>query len=241
MFTLNGYAPAAGVTKENTVRVEASSLAPAGKFLVADEDTIDNAGDYYLDGPPDNGSLADWNATDVNDGALPGPSQESGPNPARRTPLDFFSDPENIGDTITIQSGHNTDVAFLEIDDPPRTTSGDAFCGPAVCGRSQGPTSDGIRNFLGDPSAPWPHNVGPGLGTGSDPEKCLDKVAGNALDTTAEIEALVGQQICVLVKDDDAQLRRFAEPRPAQSPGQLSRRGRLRGDRRPRPRRSELP
>jgi hypothetical protein len=56
---------------------------------------------------------------------------------------------------------------------------------------------------VGNPSKPAPHNVGPGLGTGRDPESRLDKVP-NVIPLRAEgLWGLRGQTVCALVWDSD--------------------------------------
>ena len=59
-----------------------------------------------------------------------------------------------------------------------------------------------MRNFVGNPGAPFPHNVGPGLGTpdaDGDREALLDKIPDvNPLRATG-LKLLEGQQVCAVV------------------------------------------
>jgi hypothetical protein len=66
-----------------------------------------------------------------------------------------------------------------------------------------GPTPDGLRNYVGNPSQPYPHNVGPGLGRGSNPEARLDKVPRVTPLRASALKLLVGRQVCAVVYDSD--------------------------------------
>ena len=76
---------------------------------------------------------------------------DGAPAHGKRTPLPFFTD--NIGATVTLFTGAVGSEAWHT----PKTI-------PASWAAA-GPTLDGLRNYIGNPSLPAPHNVGPGLGT----------------------------------------------------------------------------
>jgi len=69
-----------------------------------------------------------------------------------------------------------------------------------------GPTPDGLRNYVGNPGQPYPHNVGPGLGTGSDPEALLDKIPDVTPLRATGLEMLKGKTICAVVYDSDVSI-----------------------------------
>ena len=82
-----------------------------------------------------------------------------------RSQLPFFA--ANVGATITLHTGEVGDEGWFAPKSIP--ASWDAA----------GPTGDGLRNYLGNPSLAFPHGVGPGLGTpdlGGDREALLDKI-----------------------------------------------------------------
>jgi hypothetical protein len=81
---------------------------------------------------------------------------------ALRTELPYFASRD--GSTITLHTGTVGDEGWFA----PKTIP--------TSWNAAGPTPDGVRNFVGNPSLPYPHNVGRGLGRGSDPEKLLDKI-----------------------------------------------------------------
>lgn len=151
-------------------------------FLVIDEDSIDNGPRYW----PGNavtftqGTLLTFSASDVNDdiAAL-----------ARRNQLRFFAN--NVGSTIWLVTGQVGDEGWFA----PKTI-------PASWANT-GPTADGLRNFLGNPSLSYPHNVGPGLGTGGNPEQFLDNVP-NVTPLRAEgLWGLIDRTVCAVVYDSD--------------------------------------
>ena len=74
----------------------------------------------------------------------------------QRTQLRYFA--SHIGDTITLYSGQAGDEGWFALQMIPQSWV------------DAGPTNDGVRNFFGDPGIPAPFDVGPGLGSGSDPE-----------------------------------------------------------------------
>jgi hypothetical protein len=155
--------------------------APPGEFILIDEDGIDNGPRYWEDGGPYNAAkLKSFTTNEVNDDM---------PGLARRSQLRYFRD--NPGKTIWLWTGQVGDEGWFA----PRTIPS-SWAGA-------GPTTDGLRNFLGDPTASFPHNVGPGLGTGSDPESLLDKIP-NVIPLRAEgLYGLIGKTVCALVWDSD--------------------------------------
>jgi uncharacterized repeat protein (TIGR01451 family) len=69
-----------------------------------------------------------------------------------------------------------------------------------------GPTADGLRNYVGNPSQPYPHNVGPGLGRGGNPEALLDKVPLVTPLRATGLKQLIGRQVCAVVYDSDVSI-----------------------------------
>ena len=59
-----------------------------------------------------------------------------------------------------------------------------------------GPTDDGLRNYVGIP-------VGPGLGSGDDPEALLDKIPDVIPLRATALEGLEGGIFCAVVYDSD--------------------------------------
>ena len=108
-------------------------------FLVIDERSIDNGVDY-LDSA---GMTVKFTDADVDDGS---------PAHGKRTPLPFFEDPANIGTNITLFTGQVGGEAWHALKTIPASWA------------AAGPTADGLRNYVGNPSVASPHNVGPGLG-----------------------------------------------------------------------------
>jgi hypothetical protein len=109
-----------------------------------------------------------------------------------RTPLRYFA--QNAGQTISLRTGQSGDEAWFMLDAVPASWA------------SAGPTTDGIRNFVGDPSLPFPHGVGPGLGTRDakgDRESLLDKIPDVDPLRREGLEALVGRTVCAVVFDSD--------------------------------------
>ena len=68
---------------------------------------------------------------------------------------------------------------------------------------SAGPTTDGRRNFVGNTNVPPSYNVGPGLGTGSNPEVLLDKIPDVTPFRKTGLKNLIGQTVCAVVYDSD--------------------------------------
>ncbi len=97
-----------------------------------------------------------------------------------RTQLRFFA--ANVGNTITLHTGQVGDEAWFALKTIP-----DSW-------KNAGPTSDGLRNYI---------LAGPGLGSGSDPEKHLDKIANVTPLRATGLKLLEGQQVCAVVYDSD--------------------------------------
>ena len=135
----------------------------------------------------DNGNAPNlFTPTDVNDELA---------SLALRTPLAAF-DGENVGLTYTLHTGEVGDEGWFAPKTIPDTWS------------TAGPTLDGARNFVGNSREPYPHNVGPGLGTSDangDRESLLDKVPDvTPLRATAlGMLAAEGATFCAVVYDSD--------------------------------------
>jgi hypothetical protein len=108
---------------------------------------------------------------------------------ARRTELAYFN--THLNQVITLWTGQVGDEGWFAMKTVP----------PAW--NTAGPTPSGLRNFIGNPSQPYPHNVGPGLGTGSDPEKLLDKIRNVTPLRATGLEMLEGRRVCAVVFDSD--------------------------------------
>ena len=100
-----------------------------------------------------------------------------------RTQLPFFAN--NVDSTITLHTGEVGDEGWFVLKTVPDTWVG------------AGPTDNGLRNFLGNPSQPFPHNVGPGLGSGDDPEELLDKIPDITPLRATGLKGLEGQHAVV--------------------------------------------
>jgi hypothetical protein len=156
-------------------------LAPA-VFLVIDEDGIDNGDRYWLNSASSftASTIKRWSAVDVNDDR---------PGLAQRLQLRWFA--SKIGQTFWFWTGQVGDEGwFAPKVIPPSWTAA-------------GPTSDGLRNLLGNPANPFPHGVGPGLGTGSNPESLLDKIPYVTPLRAEGLYSLIGRTVCALVWDSD--------------------------------------
>ena len=153
----------------------------AALLLYIDEDGIDNDKRYWLDGGPYTSSaIRSFSTSNVNDDI---------PHLARRMPLRYFQ--ANPGKTIWLVTGQVGDEGWFA----PRTIPSSWV--------TAGPTGSGLRNFLGNPTLAFPHSVGPGLGTGSNPESRLDKIP-NVIPLRAEgLFGLIGRTVCALVWDSD--------------------------------------
>jgi len=106
-----------------------------------------------------------------------------------RTELRFFD--QNPGETITLNTGEVGDEGWFA----PKTI--------LQSWTDAGPTGDGLRNFVGNPSLPFTHNVGPGLGTGDDPESLLDKIPDVIPLRATGLALLEGERVCAVVYDSD--------------------------------------
>ena len=154
-----------------------------GEFLVIDEDSIDN-------GSPPNffDDLVGFGASgaDVNDDIA---------EISRRNQLRYFA--ANPGLVISLYTGEFMDEGWFSV--------------PTILQSwvDTGPTPSGSRNFLGNPSQPFTHNVGPGLGTpdtNGDRESLLDKIPDVTPIREAGLEALIDETICAVVYDSDVSI-----------------------------------
>ena len=109
-----------------------------------------------------------------------------------RTQLRFFE--ANVGATITLRTGQEGDFGWIALPTVPASWDG------------AGPTSDGHRNFFGDPGLPLPPNVGPGLGapdSNGDREALLDNIPNVLPLGETELQQRIGQRVCAVVYDSD--------------------------------------
>ena len=165
-----------------SVTVKVENCEKPAVFLVIDEDGIDN-GDRWWENNATSftpSTIKSWNAAQVNDDR---------PKLGQRTQLRYFGD--NIGKTLWLWTGQVGDEGWFAPKAIPSSWAG------------AGPTTDGLRNFLGNPSKPYSHNVGTGLGTGSDPEKLLDKIPYVAPLRAEGLHMLIGRTVCAVVYDSD--------------------------------------
>ena len=144
-------------------------------FMLIDERSIDN-GAEYLDS---NGVVQVFTDAEVNDGAAA---------LGKRNPLPFFTDPDNIGTNITLFTGQVGGEAWYSFKSIP-----DSWV-------AAGPTADGLRNYLGNPSLPFPHNVGPGLGN---PDNLLDPVPDVTPLRATGLALLEGRTVCAIVPESE--------------------------------------
>jgi hypothetical protein len=155
--------------------------APA-TFLVIDEDGIDNGPRYWSNSATSftSSTIQTWSANNVNDDR---------PHLAQRLQLRWFA--SNVGTTFWFWTGSVGDEGWFAPKSIPTSWI------------NAGPTGGGLRNFLGNPTQAFPHNVGPGLGTGSNPEQHLDKIP-HVIPLRAEgLWGLRGKTVCALVWDSD--------------------------------------
>lgn len=108
---------------------------------------------------------------------------------ARRTELRFFD--LNKGDIIKLHSGTVGDEGWFAVKNIP--SSWDAA----------GPSPYGLLNYMGDNRLPYPHQVGPGLGTGPNPEVLLDEIPLITPLRATGLDMLVGQVVSAVVYDGD--------------------------------------
>ncbi len=167
---------------------------PAGCFLIIDEDSIDN-------GNPPNffDDMVGFGASgaDVNDD-IPALSQ--------RRELRFFD--QNEGLMIKLHTGEVGDEGWFAPETIPQSWA------------DAGPTSDGIRNFVGNPGldgtgvhGPFahgstiPYNVGVELGTCDSTENncetLLDKIPDVTPLRATGLKLLIGKTCCAVVWDSD--------------------------------------
>ncbi|TAH39788.1 MAG: hypothetical protein EYC70_01360 [Planctomycetota bacterium] len=129
----------------------------------------------------DNGNPPNFfSASDVNDdiAAL-----------ALRSELRYFDAHE--GEIIKLHTGTVGDEGWFAVKEIPASWA------------AAGPTSNGLENYLGNNRIPYSHNVGPGLGTGPDPEVLLDKIPRVTPLRADGLAMLVGRRVCAVVYDSD--------------------------------------
>jgi hypothetical protein len=151
-------------------------------FLILDEDAIDSGDRYWMGNEMifDDSTIKSFTEFEINDDLS---------ELARRRQLRFFY--ENIGESIWLVSGQVGDEGWFAPNTIPDSWS------------NAGPTSDGLRNYLGNPDLPHPHNVGPGLGTGDDPEILLDEIP-DIIPLRAEgLYGLIDKSVCAVVYESD--------------------------------------
>ncbi len=102
-----------------------------------------------------------------------------------RTQLPFFE--SNVGSTITLHTGEVGDEGWFALKTIPDSWN------------AAGPTPDGLRNYVGNP-------VGPGLGSGGDPEALLDKIPNVTPLRAMGLKQLVGQRVCAVVYKSDVSI-----------------------------------
>jgi hypothetical protein len=101
-----------------------------------------------------------------------------------RAQLPYFA--ANVSETIELPTGQVGDEGWFAVNTIPNSWA------------DTGPTDDGLQNFLG-----VNNTVGPGLGTGRDPEAYLDKISDVKPLRHEELEMLVGNTVCAVVYDGD--------------------------------------
>ena len=142
-------------------------------FIVIDEDSIDNGV------PPNN-----FSAVQVN---------EQIAAVGLRAILPRFNNTNAgnfIGTELTLWTGETNDHGWFSV---PTILQSWADAGP---------TTDGLRNFVGMPGPQPPgHPPGPGLGTGPNPEALLDKIPDVTPWNAAMLYASVGSTFCAVVYD----------------------------------------
>ncbi len=108
---------------------------------------------------------------------------------ARRTELRFFD--RKPGEIIRLHSGTVGDEGWFAVKEIPGSWT------------AAGPTANGLQNYMGDNRLPYPHQVGPGLGTGPNPEVLLDNVPLITPLRATGLDMLVGQVVSAVVYDGD--------------------------------------
>ncbi len=101
----------------------------------------------------------------------------------QRQILHYFKD--NVGKTITLYTGEVGDEGWHALKTIPSSW------------KSEGPTTNGTRNFL---------LAGPGLGGGNDPEKYLDKIPDVTPLRATGLKMLIGQTVLAVVYDSDVSI-----------------------------------
>ena len=112
-----------------------------------------------------------------------------------RSQLPFFAAAAIVGGVkITLHTGEVGDEGWFALKTIP------ASWDEAV------PTGDGVHNFVGNPSLPFPHEVGPGLGAGDDPEALLDKIPDVTPLRATGLKLLEGKDVCAVVYKGDVSI-----------------------------------
>lgn len=101
----------------------------------------------------------------------------------QRQILQYFKD--NVGKTITLYTGEVGDEGWHALKTIP-----DSW-------KTAGPTANGTRNFL---------LAGPGLGSGNDPEKYLDKIPDVTPLRATGLKMLIGKTVFAVVYDSDVSI-----------------------------------
>ena len=112
-----------------------------------------------------------------------------------RTQLAFFA--QNAHNIITLHSGEVGDEGWFAIKTIP------------VEWQAAGPTVNGLRNFVGEPSQPFPHSIGPGLGTADangDREALLADVPDVTPLRATGLKLLEGLRVCAVVQAGDVSI-----------------------------------
>jgi subtilisin family serine protease len=111
---------------------------------------------------------------------------------AARSPLRGLQ--ARIGSIVTLATGQVGNEGWFALKSAPGAW------------RAAGPTLDALRNFAGDPALPFPHRVGPGLGTTDalgNREALLDKVPGVTPLRARGLKMLEGGRVCAVVHKGD--------------------------------------
>ncbi len=112
-----------------------------------------------------------------------------------RSPLRGFQ--ARQGTILTLPAGQVGDEGWFALKAIPSTWT------------TAGPTVEGLRNFVGDPSSPVPHRVGPGLGVpdaGGNRETLLDKIPGVTPLRAKGLKMLEGVRVCAVVQKGDVSM-----------------------------------
>jgi len=112
-----------------------------------------------------------------------------------RSPLNGLQ--TRLGAILTLPTGQVGDEGWFALKTVPSTWT------------AAGPTLEGVRNFAGDPSLPFPHGVGPGLGTPDatgNREALLDKIPGVVPLRARGLRMLEGARVCAVVQKGDVSM-----------------------------------